>query len=203
MRYGPPKFTSLSAMSAIDVGRLTEDEARAILERIRWPSDPACPHCGDMNVTRFNGKSKKTRDGLLKCNVCRKQFTVTVGTVMQSSHITLRQWVQAFYLMCSYEEGVSALQLQRNLGLHSYQSAWHLAHRILLAMKEDPLASALQGIVEVDETYICGKPRKGKHLARYRDEFDFRWNHRAVSDGTRTVAAIQQADGKRLIYARG
>ena len=80
---------------------------------------------------------------------------------MQGSHITLRQWIQAFYSMCSHKKGVSALQLQRNLGLGSYHSALHLAHRIRLAMREDPLMSALKGTVEVDETYVGGKPRKG------------------------------------------
>ena len=80
---------------------------------------------------------------------------------MEDSHITLRQWVQAFHSMCSHKKGVSALQLQRNLGLGSYRSAWHLTHRIRLAMKEDPLARLLKGVVEVDETYIGGKPRKG------------------------------------------
>jgi len=165
MKYIPPKFTKLSDMAAIDVARLTEDEARTILEVIRWPEGPVCPHCGSKTVTRIQAKSKKVRDGLFQCNGCREQFTVTLGTVMQSSHITLRQWVQAFHSMCSHKKGVSALQLQRNLGLHSYQSAWFLAHRIRLAMKADPLASKLKGIVEVDETYVGGKPRKGKRDA--------------------------------------
>src|SRR5208283_691300 len=170
MKYEPPKFTKLSEMAAIDVGRLTEDEARAILEEIRWPEGPVCPHCKSNAVTRIQAKSKKVRDGLIQCNGCRGQFTVTVGTVMQGSHITLRQWVQAFHSMCSHKKGVSALQLQRNLGLGSYRSAWHLTHRIRLAMKEDPLASLLKGVVEVDETYIGGKPRRefGKHNKRGR-----------------------------------
>ena len=64
--------------------------------------------------------------------------------------------------ICSHKKGVSALQLQRNLGLHTYRAAWFLAHRIRLAMKQDPVASQLKGIVEVDETYVGGKPRKGK-----------------------------------------
>jgi transposase-like protein len=162
MKYVPPKFDKLSDMAAIDVGRLTEDEARTILEAIRWPNGPVCPHCGATAVTRLQAKSEKVRDGLIQCNGCRGQFTVILGTVMQGSHITLRQWVQAFHSMCSHKKGVSALQLQRNLGLHSYQSAWFLAHRIRLAMKADPLASRLQGVVEVDETYVGGKPRKGK-----------------------------------------
>jgi len=160
MKYQPPKFTRLNNMASIDVGRLTENEARTILESIRWPNGPICPHCGSDNATRL--KDGKARDGVIQCNTCRGQFTVTVGTVMHRSHITLRQWVQAFYSMCSHKKGVSALQLQRNLGLHSYQSAWHLAHRIRLAMAEDPLASKLQGMVEVDETYVGGKPRKGQ-----------------------------------------
>jgi transposase-like protein len=161
MKYQPPKFTSLSDMAAIDVGRLTEDQARAILESIRWPDGPTCPHCGAKTVTRLSD-SAKYRDGLFQCNGCRGQFSVILGTVMQGSHITLRQWVQAFHSMCSHKKGVSALQLQRNLGLHSYQSAWFMAHRIRLAMKADPVASKLGGIVEVDETFVGGKPRKGK-----------------------------------------
>jgi transposase-like protein len=81
---------------------------------------------------------------------------------MHRSHITLRQWVQAFHSMCSHKKGVSALQLQRNLGLKSYKAAWHLAHRIRLAMQESPLAQLLTGTVEVDETYIGGKAHGGK-----------------------------------------
>jgi transposase-like protein len=162
MRYTPPRFERLSDMAAIDVGRLTEDEARKILETLRWPDGIRCAHCGSDKVTRLN--SEKARDGLIQCNACHKQFTVTVGTVMERSHITLRQWVQAFYSMCSHKKGISSLQLQRNLGLHSYRSAWHLTHRIRSAMKKgDLLASLLKGVVELDETYIGGKPRKGEN----------------------------------------
>lgn len=161
MKYIPPQFETLAEMASIDVGRLTEDQARSILEKLRWPQGIECPHCKSKNVMRINGKSERVRDGLLRCKDCRKQFTVTVGTVMHRSHITLRQWVQAFYSMCSHKKGVSSLQLQKNLGLHSYRSAWHLTHRIRSAMRDNPLASLLKGVIEVDETYIGGKPRKG------------------------------------------
>jgi transposase-like protein len=177
-------------MSAIDVGRLTEDEARAILEAIRWPNGPVCPHCGVKTVTRLSN-SEKYRDGLFQCNGCRGQFSVILGTVMHGSHITLRQWVQAFHSMCSHKKGVSALQLQRNLGLHSYQSAWYLAHRIRLAMKQDPLASKLKGVVEVDETYVGGKPRKGK-----RDQSgDLIVNKRGRGTKKVPVVALVERDG--------
>ena len=165
MRYVPPKFTDLKDMAAIDVARLTEDEARAILQKIRWTDGPVCPHCKSQDVTRINGKSQKVRDGLIQCNACRQQFTVTVGTVMHHSHIALRQWVQAFHSICSHKKGVSALQLQRNLGLKSYKSAWHLAHRVRFAMRAMPLKAMLKGTVEIDETYIGGKTRMGKARA--------------------------------------
>jgi transposase-like protein len=159
MKYIPPSYKSISDMASIDVGRLTEDEARKIFEEIRWHNDIICPHCGSKKVIRIMAKSDKVRDGVIRCNNCRKQFTVTVGTLMEGSHITLRQWVQAFYSMCSHKKGVSALQLQRNLGLGSYRSAWYLSQRIRLAMKKG-LSNQLKGTVEVDETYIGGKPRK-------------------------------------------
>lgn len=170
MKYKPPKFSKLSEMAAIDVGRLTEDEARTILENIRWPKGIICPHCESKRVKRLKPKSEKVRDGVIQCNDCKGQFTVTVGTIMHRSHITLRQWVQAFYSMCSHKKGVSALQLQRNLGLHTYRAAWHLAHRIRTAMKQEPLAGLLKGVVECDETYVGGKPRKcnGKKYKRGR-----------------------------------
>lgn len=161
MRYIPPTFGTLADMATIDVARLTEDQARTMLEKIRWPNGPICPHCNERDITRLSD-SGKFRDGLIQCNRCRGQFTVTVGTVMHGSHITLRQWVQTFHSMCSHKKGVSALQLQRNLGLKSYRSAWHLAHRIRLAMREDPIASMLKGTVEADETYIGGRSRGGK-----------------------------------------
>ena len=191
MKYQPPKFTKLSDMAFIDVCRLKEDEARTILESIRWPNGPICPHCGGDNVTRIQAKSQKIRDGVIQCNTCRKQFTVTVGTVMHRSHITLRQWVQAFYSMCSHKKGVSALQLQRNLGLHSYQSAWHLAHRIRLAMAEDPLARKLEGMIEVDETYVGGKPRKGQKD----DEGNVIKNRRGRGTKKTPVVALVERDG--------
>lgn len=139
--------------------RMTEDEARAFLERIRWPDGPACPHCGSVNVVKLEGKA--TRPGVHKCREkgCRKQFTVTVGTIFHGSKIQLRDWVYAFGRMCASKKGVSALQLQRELGLQ-YRSAWFLAHRIRYAMTQEPLRGMLQGVVECDETYVGGKPRR-------------------------------------------
>src|SRR5205823_4480740 len=136
----------------------TEDEARAYIEKLRWPNGAACVHCGCDQVYRLGGAS--TRPGLWKCRACKGQFTVTVGTVLEDSHIPLPKWVKAFHLMASSKKGISALQLQRNLGLGSYKSAWHMAHRIRWAMT-NPEQGLLKGTVEVDETYVGGKPRPG------------------------------------------
>ena len=149
-------------MNLLQVGKLTEQEARKEIERIRWPEGAVCPHCGCTGKAyELNGEA--TREGVWKCGDCRKQFSVSVGTVMHRSHLTMRQWLLTFHLMCSSKKGISALQLQRELGLGSYRSALFLTHRIRLAMTEDPLMSKLGGKVEVDETYVGGKPRKGNN----------------------------------------
>ena len=155
MRVKPPD-TLLEAAS------LTDDEARQLLEQIRWPHGAVCPHCGDINVKLMGGKA--TRPGLYKCYACRKQFTVTVGTVMHRSHITIKQWILAFYSIAAHKKGVSALQLQRDLGLGSYKSAWHLAHRIRKAMQQEPMLSLLSGVVEADETFVGGHGNPDKAI---------------------------------------
>ena len=147
-------------MNLAQITELNEFQAIEFLEKIRWPNDPICVHCGAFgNIVRINGKT--ARPGLLRCKDCRKQFTVKVGTIFEDSHIPIRKWLMAFAIMCASKKGVSALQLQRQLGLGSYQSAWHMSHRVRHAMKIEPLASMLNGVVEVDETYVGGKPRKG------------------------------------------
>ncbi len=151
-------------MKLYEAAKLTEEQARAYLESIRWPDGPICPHCGTFErIYRLEGEAH--RAGLLKCGECRKQFTVTVGTIMHRSHIPLGKWVLAFHLLTSSKKGFSALQLQRNLGLGSYRTAWHMEHRIRLAMTEEPLASMLGNVVEVDETFVGGKPRKANKKA--------------------------------------
>ena len=137
---------------------LSEDDARIYLEKILWPDGAVCPRCAGNDVYKMKGET--CRAGLHRCRPCDKQFTVTVGTIFEDSHVALAKWIRAFHLMCSSKKGISALQLQRNLGLGSYRTAWHMAHRIRLAMQCEPFASLLKGIVEVDETYVGGKERR-------------------------------------------
>ncbi len=287
-----------------------EDKTRETLERLRWPNGAVCPKCGGVEPYKLTPKpGSKTRKGLYKCKACREQFTVTVGTIFEDSHIPLSKWLMAIHLLCASKKGMSAHQLHRMLGV-TYKSAWFMAHRIRYAMNREPLVSKLKGVIEADETYVGGKAqnrlgghagrgalnktpvlslveRKGdvrsfpmsrvsgdllkeiirwhvhpqarlmtddyvpyrglgrefashetvkhsdkeyvrgdvhtntvegffsllkrgivgtyhhvgsRHLWRYLDEFDFRYNQRKVSDGARAAAAVKMAEGKRLTY---
>lgn len=293
-----------------------KEAAREFIEAVRWPDGPICPHCGTIDeaykLEARPDSEKPVRPGVYKCAACRKQFTVTVGTIFESSRLGLNKWLYALHLMCSSKKGISANQLCRDLGVQ-YKTAWFLCHRIRKAMEKEPLRSKLSGVVEADETYVGGKVRKGgggprpkgplsggqktivysliqrdgearsqvvpdnkaatlqgimrsqvegeahimtdglrsyqgldahflshevvdhgageyvrgvvhtnfaesyfsllkrgilgvfhhvskKHLQRYLEEFDFRWNNRDVNDQDRMLQAIRQAAGKRLFY---
>lgn len=283
------------------------DKARAYLEALRWPNGPVCPHCGvEGEAYALQGASH--RPGLLKCKACRKQFSVTVGTVFEKSKIPLNKWLMAVHLMCASKKAMSSHQLHRMLGI-TYKSAWFMTHRIREAMKPGStgLMGAGGGTVEADETYwgtSKTKPAKARgyehkmkvvslvergglkrtivvnavnaktltavldanvsksahlmtdehagytlvgrtfashgitkhskgqyvdgakhsntvessfsllkrgligtfhhvgeqHLQRYATEFDFRWNHRKVTDRERSDTLLQSIAGKRLTY---
>lgn len=130
------------------------DAAREYLEGIRWPDGPFCPHCGSTKPP-MQLKGKSTRPGLYKCaeTKCRKQFTVTVGTVFERSRVPLNKWLLAVHLMCASKKGISAHQLHRTLGV-TYKTAWFMAHRIREAMREPAgILGGGGGTVEADETY--------------------------------------------------
>lgn len=134
-----------------------EDKAREHLESLRWPNGPVCPHCGSFNATRLEGK--KHRPGLIQCNDCREQYTVTVGTLFERSKIPLNKWLLCNHLLCASKKGMSAKQIERMLGV-TYKTAWFMCHRIREAMKNPKGTDPLGGpgkFVEADETYVGGK----------------------------------------------
>lgn len=295
-----------------------EGKARSLLESLRWPNGATCPHCARQgseckDVYRLMPKrtsKRPCRAGLWKCGACRKQFTVRVGTIFESSHLPISKWLMAYFILCSAKKGISAHQLHRMLKV-TYKTAWFLAHRIrhtMAANPAQPLAGML-GVTECDEVYVgpktdtkhsqsskvalCALIQRGgeartavfksvteknvrqfiganlhkdsvintdehaayrghlsdykahytvnhsekeyarknpdgsvahvntcesffsllrrgiigsfhhvstHHLHRYGSEFEFRWNHRGITDGQRTEVAIERAEGKRLTY---
>ena len=143
------------------------DEAAAFaeLEAILWPNGPVCPRCGGMDrVTPVKGG----RMGLRRCGPCKRQFTVTVGTVFEASHVKLNLWLQAVYLMCSSKKGISSHQLMRTLDVQ-YKTAWFMTHRIREAMRDGtlPPMGGDGAVVEVDETYIGQKHKKAENARGY------------------------------------
>lgn len=134
------------------------DKAREHLEATRWPHGPICPHCGTVDEATYVG-GKAARAGVYQCNACRQQFSVTVGTVFESSKVPLHKWLLATYLMSSSKKGISAHQLHRTLGV-TYKTAWFMAHRIREAMisPDTTKFGGGNGAVEVDETFIGKNP---------------------------------------------
>ncbi|MDZ4290244.1 MAG: IS1595 family transposase [Prosthecobacter sp.] len=149
----------------------TERQAREYLESIRWPVGPVCAHCGNRGelgrIWKIGANpEKKIREGLYQCAACEKHFTVTIGTIFEDSHIPLNKWLVAWYLFATAKKGVSALQMQRTLGLGSYRTAWFMMHRIRHAVATPDFQRPLSGTVEVDETFVGGKSRgRGQRFA--------------------------------------
>lgn len=168
-----PRFTDANA-------------AREHLEALHWPNGPVCPHCGSDDATRLVGK--KHRAGLIQCNTCREQFTVTVGTVFERSKVPLHKWLLCNHLLCASKKGMSAHQIGRMLGV-TYKTAWFMCHRIRTAMT--PVTPGPLGgdnkVVEADETYVGGK-EKNKHAIK-------RANRGRGAVGKQAVVALVERDG--------
>lgn len=143
-----------------------EDTARELLESLRWPNGPVCPHCknaGEKRISKLEAQSTSqhgVREGVYFCGACRQQFTVTVGTVLERSHVPISKWLMAWFLLCSSKKSVSANQIHRMIGV-TYKTAWFMCHRLRFAMTPNHWAEPkLQGTVEVDEAFVGPKGRR-------------------------------------------
>ena len=170
----------------------TEEAARQWFESLRWPDGVVCPHCGTLG--RAYARSKP---GLYRCaeKECRKDFTVTTKSVMESSHIPLRLWAQAFTLLCSSKKGMSAHQVHRTLKI-TYKSAWFLCHRIREAMRTGGLGPMGGGgkIVEADETYF-GQVEE-RQLSKQRKDRPYTKSGKSGPGGKRAIVALVERGGR-------
>ncbi|MCE5323713.1 IS1595 family transposase [bacterium] len=132
----------------------TESDCINYLEQVRWSGTPVCPYCKSDRTTPLPEEHRH------HCNNCNTSFSVTVGTIFHHTHLPLQKWFLALTLILNAKKGIAARQLARDLDVHR-NTAWYLSMRIRNAMAEADQRSLLTGIVEMDETYIGGKPRKG------------------------------------------
>jgi transposase-like protein len=173
-----------------------DQAARAYLESVLWPEGPVCPHCGVINHAYAT-----KRPGVFRCaeSKCRKDFTVTMRTVMERSKIPLHKWLQAFHMMCASKKGVSAHQIHRTLGI-GYEAAWFMCHRIREAMRDGGL-SPLGGegqIVEADETYF-GKVDKANRRTKTTSGRPFTKSGRA-SNNRPIVSLVERGGNVRSFH---
>ena len=172
-------------MDFVTILQSSPEESRAILEAELWPNGPICPKCGSVAKPYTITRKSKTRNkvpSVYKCRDCRKQYTVTIGTIFEGSHIPLNKWLAAIFLMCASKKGMSSHQLHRMLKI-TYVSALFMTHRIRHAMKNGQFDGKMTGTVEADATYIGGKTKRGHPVTheRIRDEIQLGLRHK---DGT-------------------
>ena len=160
----------------------TQDDCIAHLEKARWNNTPTCPYCQSTRTTRSDGRHF--------CYTCKTSFSVTVKTIFHRTHLSLQKWFLAITLILNAKKGISAMQLSRDLQVNK-NTAWRIAMQIRRAMTQAEQRHMLTGIVEMDETYIGGKPRKGK---RYDDPNDKPKRGRGTTK-TPVVGAVER-DGE-------
>lgn len=182
-----------------------DEAARRLLEEIRWPEGRSCPHCGTFDRSYATKRTQKCGATVYRCGEpeCRKDFSVTTKSVMESSHIPLHKWMQGFFLMASSKKGVSAHQLHRMLGI-TYKAAWFMAHRIREAMRADGTFGPLGGegkIVEADETYY-GPIEKAKRRTTTTRGRPFTKSGKTGPSNKRPIIALVERGGSvRMFYA--
>lgn len=135
----------------------TEEDCIDHLEQVRWNNKPTCPYCNSDNSTPMKGKGKRRRH---HCNNCNTSYAVTVGTIFHHTHLDLQKWFLAVTLILNAKKGISARQLSRDLEVNK-DTAWRISMKIRDAMAQAHQRELLTGLVEMDETYVGGKPRKG------------------------------------------
>jgi transposase-like protein len=181
-----------------------EEAAYEFVEARIWPNGALCPHCGGTERNKKMGGAS-TRIGTYKCYDCRKPFTVKIGTIFEASHIPMRLWLQAIFLIASSKKGISSNQLHRTLGI-TLKSAWFMSHRIREAMKANPtgLLGEGGGTVEADETYIGNGPRSVAGKAARAAGVQYGGDHKekvvavVERDGQVRSFHVRNVDGKTL-----
>ena len=155
----------------------TEEQCRAVLERLRWPKRWACPACGHA------GRAWLAERRLFQCNRCKHQVSLTAGTIFHSTKLPLRTWFLAIHLIVTAKNGISSVELGRRLGVKQ-TTAWSMKQKIMQVMQEREAKKPLQGRVEIDDAYLGGARSGGKRK-------------RGAAGKTPVVAAVETTPERR------
>lgn len=165
----------------------TKEAALAHLEAVRWPDGPTCPQCGADTVARKAEAGQRDR---LQCWSCERSFSPTAGTIFHNSHIDLQRWFLLIALMLNAKKGLSAMQAARDLEMRR-PTVWSMMHRVRAALADD--GKLLTGLVEMDEAYVGGKPRRTNR----KDDNDPKPRGRGTSK-TPVVGAVERGGNVKV-----
>lgn len=170
----------------------TELTALNFIVSIKYANGYHCPKCGCIHkgIYRSNVRAK-----ILHCNNCNSEFSILAGTIFESTHLDLRMWLYAINLVIVAKKGISACQLQRELGMKSYKGAWRMLHLIRQAMAKEEYNDVFEAVVEIDETYVGGKPRKKNTHNERETEENFNKRGRGTSK-TPVIGIKERSSGK-------
>ena len=185
-------------LRALRNAAIDEDKAVEFMERQRWGDNPACPRCGDVDVYQMTGKDgKRNKDYRWRCRGCKAMFTVRTGTIFEATRLPMRIWVFAFWRACASKKGISALQLSREMEI-THKSALFVLRRIRHGLGDDGSGPKLTGTVELDETYVGGRPRYKGRSKRGRGTSKAPVAAVVERGGNVRYKALQRVTGKEL-----
>lgn len=185
--------TNDTAMTYFEFANQFPDETSAInfIVSVKYKDGYVCPKCGCVHKRIYHQHYDPRK---LYCKNCNSEFSALVGTIFENTHLDMRMWLYAINLCMVSRKGISALQLQRELGMGSYHSAWRMLHLIRKAMGKEEYKNTFEAIVEIDETYVGGKPRKDN---KHSDNDEYKRNKRGRgTKKTPIVGVTERNTGK-------
>ena len=173
-----------------------ENSAIDFIVATKYKDGYVCPKCGCIHKGIYHQNYDRRK---LYCNNCKSEFSALKGTIFENTHLDLRMWLYAMNLVIISRKGISALQLKRELGMGSYQSAWRMLHQIRKAMEKEEYKETFEAIVEIDETYVGGKPRKdNNHSDDNKDNSNENKPKRGRGTSKTPVIGVKERSGKQL-----